>query len=58
MTVPISARLPRDLIEAMDDERKLLEFAPTRTEVLERALREWVANRRQQRSGASHVRQL
>lgn len=58
VTVTISARLPRELVEAIDDERKRLEFVPTRTEVVERLLKDWVTSRRQQRDGGSHVRQL
>lgn len=54
--VTISARLPEELVKAIDEERKSWKFVPSRTEVLEQVLRDWVESCRKQRSGAPHVR--
>jgi hypothetical protein len=44
--VTVSARLPRELVEAIDEERSFFEFPPSRTDVMERVLVDWVKERR------------
>lgn len=51
VTVTISARLPEELVKAVDDERQRLQFVPTRTEVVESLLKDWVKKRRDERIG-------
>lgn len=42
-TEPVNLRLPRDLIAALDDRRRLEADLPTRPEMIRRALAEWLA---------------
>ena len=42
-TEPVTLRLPRDLIEAIDDRRRLEKDLPTRPEMIRRALVQWLA---------------
>ncbi|MBK4217947.1 ribbon-helix-helix protein, CopG family [Paracoccus caeni] len=39
----INLRLPRELIQALDDRRRIEEDLPTRPEMIRRALVEWLA---------------
>jgi metal-responsive CopG/Arc/MetJ family transcriptional regulator len=43
---PISIKLPPSLIAEVDEALRSYEYPPTRTEVIERLLREWVESRR------------
>ena len=40
---PVTLRLPRELIEAIDDRRRLEQDLPTRPEMIRRALVQWLA---------------
>lgn len=40
--IPIGLKLPPDLIEEVDNLRQAHDFPPDRTEIIERALRDWV----------------
>ena len=44
-TEAITLRLPRDLIDAIDDQRRLEQDLPTRPEMIRRALIEWLESR-------------
>lgn len=44
-TEAVNLRLPRELIEAIDDQRRLEKDLPTRPEMIRRALVEWLAGR-------------
>lgn len=41
-TEALTVRLPRELIEAIDDRRRLEKDLPTRPEMIRRALAEWL----------------
>ncbi len=41
-TEPVNLRLPREMIEAIDDLRRLENDLPTRPEMIRRALAEWL----------------
>ena len=41
-TEPLTLRLPRELIEALDDRRRLEPDLPTRPEMIRRALVQWL----------------
>lgn len=41
-TEALTVRLPRDLIEALDDRRRVESDLPTRPEMIRRALVEWL----------------
>lgn len=41
-TEPLTLRLPRELIEAIDDRRRLEPDLPTRPEMIRRALVQWL----------------
>lgn len=41
-TEPVTLRLPRELIDALDDRRRLEKDLPTRTEMMRRALVQWL----------------
>ena len=40
---PVTLRLPRELIEAIDNRRRLEQDLPTRPEMIRRALVQWLA---------------
>lgn len=42
-TEAVNLRLPRELIEALDDRRRLEKDLPTRPEMIRRALVQWLA---------------
>lgn len=42
---PVNLRLPREMIEALDDVRRLEADLPTRPEMIRRALQEWLASK-------------
>ena len=42
-TEALTVRLPRELIEAIDDRRRLEQDLPTRPEMIRRALVQWLA---------------
>lgn len=44
-TEAITLRLPRNLIDAIDDQRRLEKDLPTRPEMIRRALIEWLEDR-------------
>lgn len=52
---PIGLKLPPSLVEAVDEERAAYEYPPTRTEVIERVLMEWVEERRKARTAKPKV---
>lgn len=57
----VSIRLPNDLLTEIDEERVAQRIQVNRTQFIERAVREFIERlreERQQRNGASHVRQL
>lgn len=43
-TEALTVRLPRDLIEAIDDRRRQEKDLPTRPEMIRRALVQWLAS--------------
>lgn len=43
-TEAVNLRLPRDMIEAIDDLRRLEADLPTRPEMIRRALAQWLHN--------------
>ncbi|MEI4469672.1 ribbon-helix-helix protein, CopG family [Frigidibacter sp. MR17.24] len=44
-TEALTLRLPREIIEAIDDQRREEKDLPTRPEMIRRALVEWLAGR-------------
>ncbi|WP_255331001.1 ribbon-helix-helix domain-containing protein [Paracoccus albicereus] len=43
-TEALTVRLPREMIEAIDDRRRLEKDLPTRPEMIRRALVQWLEN--------------
>lgn len=48
--IAIGLKLPPSLIEEVDAARNEFEFPPSRTEIIEKAVREWLDRRRQPRA--------
>ncbi|WP_143594729.1 ribbon-helix-helix domain-containing protein [Thioclava sp. DLFJ5-1] len=43
-TEAVTLRLPRDMIKALDDRRRLAEDLPSRPEMIRRALAQWLSD--------------
>jgi metal-responsive CopG/Arc/MetJ family transcriptional regulator len=54
--IAIGIKLPPDLIEEVDQARDEFDFPPSRTEVIEKAIREWLDRHRQQRRAGGNKR--